>query len=675
MASYTPRTAPDPNETGFPPGIKYIIGNEGCERFSYYGMRAILYVYIVGLYVNLSGMAVGPAKIDATAHYHLWSAAVYALPLIGAMLADRLLGKYMTILTLSIVYCLGHLALALFEDPNNMFGVDPITGLYIGLGLIAVGSGGIKPCVSAHVGDQFGKSNWHLLEKVYNAFYFIINFGSAFATLIIPAIRGAETSPGVYEGSVGWAFGIPGILMGLATIAFWMGRKVFVHVPATHPGRKGLLDVLSGTALFMVIGWPIFFGEMTEGWVIDLAVASACFTAFVTLFNIRQRIEPDDGFLALTFFAVKAKLTRQDVGAGEAPTSDRVDDLRQHWLYGPVARKHGSHIAEGPMAVWKIISVFIFISVFWALFDQHSSTWIEQAKAMDRVIDLSDTGYYLMGGGIGLLFGIIAVISIEGGSDVPRWAMWVTGAALGGTVYWAMRISDPAGYAALDWMYLVAVSVAGGGAFHGVSLVSRSKWVLFATFLGIGGLIGYALTIIGPIELQPSQIPALNPFMVMILIPLTTFGLYPLMKKIGINPHPLRRMTMGMMTAGISFVLVAFIQAQLDAGESVHIVWQVLPYLIITLAEVMVSITGLEFAYSQAPKRMKSVIMGFWLFNVTLGNLLVALIAKLPDMDPETFFWTFAGLMFAAGSLFALRGKFYRYKDYTQDVETAEGAA
>lgn len=693
MASYTPRTAPDPNEKGFPAGIKYIIGNEGCERFSYYGMRAILYVYIVGLYINLSGMASGAAKADATADYHLWSAAVYALPLIGAMLADRLLGKYMTILSLSIVYCLGHLALALFENPDNMFGVDPITGLYIGLGLIAVGSGGIKPCVSAHVGDQFGKSNWHLLQKVYNAFYFIINFGSAFATLIIPAIRGAETSPGVYEGSVGWAFGVPGILMGLATIAFWMGRKVFVHVPATHPGKKGLLDVLSGTALFMVIGWPIFFGKMTAGffglngadgkpvewagvssvvWVCAI-ISLACLVLFVVLFNIRQKIEADDGFLALTFFAIKAKFTKKDYGPGKAPESAHVDDLRDHWLYGSVARHHGNRIAEGPMAVWKIISVFIFISVFWALFDQHSSTWIEQAKAMDRVIDLSDTGYYMTGLGIGLLFGIITVISIEKGAEVPRWAMWVTGAALGGTIYWVLNLQEE--YGVEEWLLLTAFILGGGAVFEGAQRASRSKWLVFAVFLGIGGLIGYALTVLGPIELQPSQIPALNPFMVMILIPLTTFGLYPLMKKIGIDPHPLRRMTMGMMTAGVSFILVALIQKQLDAGESVHIVWQVLPYLIITLAEVMVSITGLEFAYSQAPKRMKSVIMGFWLFNVTLGNLIVAVIAKLPDMAPETFFWTFAGLMFAAGTLFGIRGKFYRYKDYTQDVDTAEGAA
>ena len=148
MSKYPVRTAPDPNETGWPSGIKYIIGNEGCERFSFYGMRAILYVYICGLYVNFAGMDDESAKIAGKQTYHLFGSAVYALPLIGAIIADRLLGKYKTIIWLSLVYCLGHAALALFENPQfqqDLLGtvwVDPITGLYIGLGLIAVGSGG-----------------------------------------------------------------------------------------------------------------------------------------------------------------------------------------------------------------------------------------------------------------------------------------------------------------------------------------------------------------------------------------------------------------------------------------------------------------------------------------------------------------------------------------------------
>ena len=95
---------------------------------------------------------------EAKGYYHLFTSAVYFTPLLGAIIADAFFGKYKTILALSVVYCAGHLTLAL--DETRM-------GLAVGLGLIALGSGGIKPCVSAHVGDQFGKTNAHLLEKVF----------------------------------------------------------------------------------------------------------------------------------------------------------------------------------------------------------------------------------------------------------------------------------------------------------------------------------------------------------------------------------------------------------------------------------------------------------------------------------------------------------------------------
>ena len=115
---------------------------------------------------------------EAKGWYHLFGSAVYALPALGAIVSDAWWGKYSTILRVSIIYCLGHLALALDETPR--------VGLAIGLTLIAIGSGGIKPCVTAHVGDQFGKENEHLLSKVISWFYFSINFGSFFATMLTP---------------------------------------------------------------------------------------------------------------------------------------------------------------------------------------------------------------------------------------------------------------------------------------------------------------------------------------------------------------------------------------------------------------------------------------------------------------------------------------------------------
>ena len=118
----------------------------------------------------------------------------------------------------SLIYCAGHACLALFEDNRN--------GFYTGLFLIALGSGGIKPLVVSFVGDQFTRDNKHLAKIVFDAFYWTINFGSFFASLLMPLFL-RSYGPAV-------AFGIPGILMFIATIIFWLGRKQYVRVPPTH---------------------------------------------------------------------------------------------------------------------------------------------------------------------------------------------------------------------------------------------------------------------------------------------------------------------------------------------------------------------------------------------------------------------------------------------------------
>ncbi len=147
VASAGAHSAADNN---FPPQIKFIVGNEACERYSYYGMRSILVVFMIQVLLF--------QEADATSIYHVFAAACYLFPVLGAFISDRIWGKYKTILYLSLVYCAGHAVLSIWETR---------TGLYFGLALIALGSGGIKPCVSAHVGDQFRANQTHLLKKVY----------------------------------------------------------------------------------------------------------------------------------------------------------------------------------------------------------------------------------------------------------------------------------------------------------------------------------------------------------------------------------------------------------------------------------------------------------------------------------------------------------------------------
>jgi POT family proton-dependent oligopeptide transporter len=521
MADTKYRELPDQDLKGWPGGIPYIVGNEAAERFSFYGMRSMLVTYLTTLYIA-SNLPLEAARGAATHDYHLFNAGVYALPMVGAMVADKLLGKYWTIITLSLVYCFGHLLLALLGGSLH--------GMHLGLAFIALGAGGIKPCVSAHVGDQFGRGNWHLTKKVFQAFYFAVNFGSFFATLLQPFLLAKYG----YE----IAFGLPGVLMLLATIVFWMGRNKFIHVPGKPAGKLGALDALSGTLLFVAtIGIWLFGPSFELGMGTRVVVAIASLLIGGGVFVYRQKLAPDDGFLP----TVLTTLVRGGKHARAAL---------------------GEEAYDGMLAVFRAASVIGFVVLFWALFDQKDSTWLLQATQMDRT---------------------------------------------------------------------------------------------------------FTLPIVGTFTLLPAQTGSANPILVLVLIPIMIYGVFPALEKAGIKITPIRRMTAGMLATALSFVIVALIQSRLDAGAHLHWAWQFLAYIVLTISELLVSATGLEFAYGQAPKRMKSTLMAFWYLTVTFGNLFVVLIIDLTKGRPAVQqMWLFAAFMAGVAVLFAVRAAFYKSRDYPQ---------
>ncbi len=220
---------PAPVKSKYPKSVPFIIGNEAAERFSFYGMRSILVTFLVAQFYNPTHnpALTTVAEAHANESTHFFVTLAYALPFVGGLVADWFTGKYKIILYISMVYCLGHLFLATFDTNLN--------GFTAGLVLVAIGAGGIKSCVSANVGDQFDVTNQDLLSKVYGWFYFSINAGSMISTILIPW---------TYENyGAKWAFGIPGILMGLATIIFFSGRKMYVRVPPSGVNRDNFVFI------------------------------------------------------------------------------------------------------------------------------------------------------------------------------------------------------------------------------------------------------------------------------------------------------------------------------------------------------------------------------------------------------------------------------------------------
>jgi POT family proton-dependent oligopeptide transporter len=507
-----------------PRQVPFIIGNEACERFSFYGMRNILTPFLVTTLL-LYAPAVERAGI-AKEVFHSFVIGVYFFPLLGGWISDRWFGKYNTVLWLSLVYCLGHAFLAAF-DTNRL-------GFYTGLFLIALGSGGIKPLVSAFVGDQFDQTNKHKAKLVYDIFYWTINFGSFFASLLMPRIlRGWGAS---------WAFGIPGILMFLATVIFWSGRHRYIIVPSAPPDPNGFLSVARSALLAR---GPGGLGLMVGGAGVVLALASLL-------------LIPGQGLVIALCVALGALLLFGGVG-----TALQLDEARA---------LHPAEAVDAVRAVLRVLVIFALVTPFWSLFDQKASTWV-----------------------------------LQGGQMV---------------------------------------------------MLRPDSW------------LGWLVKV-------PAQMQALNPLLVMLLIPFNNLVLYPALRRAGVEPTALRRMGLGIAISGLAWVMAGIIQLWIDGGALVSITWQVVPYMLLTFGEVLVSATGLEFAYSQAPAAMKGVIMSFWLLSVTFGNLWVlitnaavrngtvlARIATTGFSQNAFLMFFFAAFAFVAALAFAVYARNYPLQDH-----------
>jgi len=171
----------------------------------------------------------------------------------------------------------------------------------------------------------------------------------------------------------------------------------------------------------------------------------------------------------------------------------------------------------------------------------------------------------------------------------------------------------------------------------------------------------------GSLEVEPDQIPALNPLLVLIFVPIFDRVIYPGLKRAHLGLSPLKRIAIGMVFSSLAFVYAAFLQLAIDKEPQLHIVWQLPQYLLLTFGEVMVSITGLEFAYTQAPNSMKSLIMAGWQLTVALGNLVVVVVAQIGGLLQWQEFLFFAGVMLIATAVFSVIGVFYKYVDTNEE--------
>ena len=332
---------------------------------------------------------------------------------------------------------------------------------------------------------------------MYGWFYFTINTGSIVSTLFIPIVYnkyGAEL-----------AFGIPGILMCLATLIFWLGRKKYVRVPPTGIKRENFTRI----TLFILIQ---FFKNilLKIGWI---------------------------------FLKQKGKN-----------------------VWASVGEKFSAESIDGMQAVYRILMVFAFTPIFWALWDQNLAEWVLQAKKLD---------------------------------------------------------------------------------LH---------------------LFGY--------QLFAEQIQTFNPIFLVSMIPVLTYVVFPLIEKTGIKVTPLRKIGAGLFLTAITFVIIALLQENIDIGGTPSVWWQILAYLILAVAEILVSVTCLEYAYTHSPKSMKSTMSALYLLGISLGNYFDSLVNKsianngfFAQYTGAKYYWLFIVIISAFLVLYLFVAKRLPEKSYINAEE------
>jgi dipeptide/tripeptide permease len=285
-------------------------------RFTYYGIKAILLKYLIS-YLHFG-------RDSATAMIHTFNMLAYACTLPGGVLSDGYLGRFRTIVYLSLVYCVGNLVLSFTAVPGVMSvdenGVPSPWGMVLGLLLLAIGTGGIKPCVAAFGGDQFYTSQTKSISLFFSLFYFSINSGSLLSMLLTPKLR--ELSCFNMPDCFPLAFGIPSGLMLVSTSIFIAGHAHYRFLPPAG-NMVGQVMKAIGTA-------------------------------------IRERSRVHDG-------------------VHPAPYT--------HWIdYASVDPAFTPSFLKEVKQLMNVLWVFLPLPIFWALYDQQSSRWTVQAGDMQQVV-------------------------------------------------------------------------------------------------------------------------------------------------------------------------------------------------------------------------------------------------------------------------------------------------
>ncbi|XP_042350019.1 solute carrier family 15 member 2 [Plectropomus leopardus] len=658
--------------TNYPVSICFIVVNEFCERFSFYGMKAVLTLYFL-TYLHWD-------KDLSTAIYHAFSSLCYFTPIMGALIADSWLGKFKTIIYLSIVYVLGHVVKSVGAIPTVGNSNMHIGLSMAGLILIAIGTGGIKPCVAAFGGDQFDEEHVSERQKFFSIFYMSINAGSLLSTVITPILRSDVQCFG--GDCYALAFGVPAALMLVALVVFIAGSVLYKRNPpqgnillevcncigfaiknrwkrskydsprkhwldwAEEKYTKRLIQEIKMVlrVLVLYIPLPMFwalFDQQGSRWTIQ---ATRMNLAFGDSFVIKpDQMQMLNALLILVFVPIFDLIIYPLVGLCKI----NVTPLRK-------------------MAAGMIFAALAF-----------GAATLVEVNVVKTVVDPAPRGNCLLQV-FNLAEGNVS-LEIPGSNpfpepiqylkDTPKYVKFpASGEDLKIQVTLSGKTSECNYTFVEEEAYsLILHPVAGGVQCERVvdCITKNQDGNPLLRFLNTQPE-AVDLTV-GEVTFQVASGYSMSPNKTV------ERGEYP---DVSCSSHSGRcsSLDLGLLDFGAAYTVIL----TEESGEikvnkvedvkanNVHIAWQIPQYVLITIGEVMFSITGLEFSYSQAPANMKSVLQAGWLLTVAFGNVIVLIVAEGAGLEQWKEFLLFAGLLLGVCIIFSIMAHFYTYVDPSQ---------
>ncbi|XP_065160312.1 peptide transporter family 1-like isoform X2 [Atheta coriaria] len=641
----------DVEKVKYPKSVFFIVSNEFCERFSYYGMRTILSIYLTDMLLF--------SEADAKIIYHTFTMLVYFFPVFGAMLADSYLGKFRTIFYVSIIYACGNVILALAA--TEPIGLPQTEFSMIGLVLIALGTGGIKPCVSAFGGDQFTlPQQAKQLAAFFSMFYFAINSGSFVSTFLTPVLREQECFGSSQCFTL--AFGVPGVLMIISIIIFGLGKPLYkIKDP------EGNMVIQVSKCIGNAISEKSKSQEKKEHW-LDHAIpeyGESLVQDVKALLRVLVLYIPLPVFWALF----------DQQGTGWTFMARRMDGDVGFYT-----------ILPDQVQVVNPILILIFIP----LFDMAVYPLLTKLKILRTPLQRLTAGGILAS--VAFLISACICIAIE--ADAPI----LPEAGEGQITFYNFAdelqltsVSDNSFNMTVPKMGYVQLDKSVTGSEPTLFLVGDEQFEFtFKEETTVGYYISKdnkAVSFTDSLAKNEAGLPSVRTvirskdnkeYSVTYIMDDTKEKVEDIDKALELK-HPgnykakigsFESDEMEFKLGGVYTVLVDVISDtemyvesnMITPYNSIHMLWIIPQYVVLTAGEIMFSVTGLEFSYSQAPLSMKSVLQACWLLTTAFGNLIVVIVeAAEPFEEQSNNFFLYAGMLFVDMIVFAFMAMRYKY--------------